>query len=141
MELTCLYCHTEIPDEKRANYEDVKLLANPEVLCVGCHGRITENQWHTRHLRKPPVEIANRIKELQEKFHIILPLDADGKITCATCHNPHQKGVIPDKRAGAKGAGEKFRHRLGDNMCVKCHPMRDRDLSEYPELRLLYKGQ
>ena len=66
MELTCLYCHTEIPDEKRANYEDVKLLANPEVLCVGCHGRITENQWHTRHLRKPPVEIANRIKEINE---------------------------------------------------------------------------
>jgi hypothetical protein len=52
-------------------------------------------------------------------------------------YNPHQKGVIPDKRAGANGAAEKFRHRLTDSMCVKCHPMRD--LIEYPELRLLYK--
>jgi len=134
IEAKCLYCHSEVPDENRANYEDVKLLVNAESICLGCHSRITENLWHTRHLRKPPLEISKRIEELKDKYHIILPLDPEGKITCATCHNPHQKGVIPDKRAGAKGAGEKFRHRLTDNMCVRCHPMRD--LSKYPELRL-----
>ena len=128
----CLYCHDEIPDEQRANYEDVKLLANPEVLCLGCHSKITVHQWHTRHLRKPPLEIEKRIKELRDRYEIILPLDPDGNITCSTCHNPHQKGVIPDKRVGAKGAGEKFRHRLTNNMCVKCHPMQD--LNKYPEL-------
>jgi hypothetical protein len=132
IEAKCLYCHNEVPDEKRANYEDIKLVANPEAVCLGCHSRITANQWHTRHMRKPPAEISKRIQELQEQYQIILPLDPDGKITCSTCHNPHQKGVIPDKRAGAKGAGEKFRHRLTDNMCVRCHPMQD--LSKYPEL-------
>ena len=133
IEAQCLYCHNEVPDENRANYEDVKLLANPELICLGCHSRITANLWHTRHLRKPPREILKRIEELQNRYHIILPLDPDGKIICSTCHNPHQKGVIPDKRAGAIGAGEKFRHRLTDNMCVRCHPMRD--MSKYPELR------
>jgi len=134
IESKCLYCHSEVPDENRANYEDVKLLTNGESICLGCHSRITENLWHTRHLRKPPLDISRRIEELKDRYHIILPLDPEGKITCATCHNPHQKGVIPDKRAGAKGAGEKFRHRLTDNMCVRCHPMRD--LSKYPELHL-----
>jgi len=128
----CLYCHDEIPDEQRATYEDIKLLGKPEMLCLGCHGRITVHQWHTRHIRKPPFEIEQRIQELRDQYDIILPLDPDGKITCSTCHNPHQKGVIPDKRLGARGAGEKFRHRLKDNMCVRCHPMQD--LSPYPEL-------
>jgi hypothetical protein len=132
IEVRCLYCHTEVPDEKRANSEDVKLRANPKEICLGCHGRITENQWHAKHLRKPPDQILKRIEELQDQYQVILPLDADGKITCPTCHNPHQKGVIPDKRAGAKGAGEKFRQRLTDNMCIRCHPMQD--LSKYPEL-------
>jgi len=128
----CLYCHADVPNEQHATYADIKLLGKPEMLCLGCHSRITEHQWHTRHIRKPPFEIEKRIKELREEYNIILPLDPDGKITCSTCHNPHQKGVIPDRRVGAIGAGEKFRHRLKDNMCVKCHPMQD--LSEYPEL-------
>jgi len=60
---------------------------------------------------------------MEEKFGIILPLDADGKMTCVTCHNPHQKGVIPPERAAAKGADSKFRHRLPDKMCTECHQM------------------
>jgi len=134
VEVKCLYCHSEVPDVKHANPEDVKLLAKAEVICLGCHSQVTENQWHTRHLRKPPPEIAKRIEELRQQYQIILPLDPDGKITCSTCHNPHEKGVIPDIRAGAKGAGEKFRYRLTDNLCVRCHPMRD--MSKYPELGL-----
>jgi hypothetical protein len=49
---------------------------------------------------------------------------------------PIKKASFPtDRQAGAKGAGEKFRLRLADNMCVKCHPMRD--LSKYPETTLM----
>jgi hypothetical protein len=132
IEASCLYCHSEVPDQKRANYEDVKLRANPKMICLGCHSIITENQWHTRHLRKPPEAILKRINELQTQYQIVLPLDSDGNITCATCHNPHEKGVIPDRRAGAKGAGEKFRQRLTDNICIRCHPMQD--LTQYPGL-------
>lgn len=128
----CLYCHAEVPDEQRATSEDIKLLAKPAILCLGCHSRMAADQWHTKHIRKPPFEIEKRIKELRDKYDIILPLDSDGKITCSTCHNPHEKGVIPDRRVAAKGAGEKFRHRLQDNMCIKCHPMQD--LRKYPEL-------
>jgi cytochrome c peroxidase len=64
------------------------------------------------------------MKQMQAEFKIVLPLDQDGKVICVTCHNPHQKGLIPDQRAGATGAGAIHRHRLAGNMCIKCHPMR-----------------
>jgi len=121
----CLYCHAEIPDVKKTTYEDVKLIANLEVLCTRCHFKEPKQFFHAKHLRKPSKEVAVSIKKMEVEYGIILPLSEEGKITCATCHNPHEKGVIPDKRAGATGAGEKKRWRLVDNMCIKCHPMRE----------------
>jgi hypothetical protein len=123
----CLYCHTEIPDEKRTGYQDAKLLGKLHLLCVRCHNEEVKQPFHARHLRKPSEQVTSRIQQLQDQHNIILALDENGKITCATCHNPHEKGVIPDIRAGAKGAGAKFRHRLSNNMCVKCHPMQTLD--------------
>jgi cytochrome c peroxidase len=64
------------------------------------------------------------MKQMEAELGIILPLNEDGKITCVTCHNPHEKGVISTERVGAKGAGEIHRHRLSGNMCIKCHQMR-----------------
>ena len=80
--------------------------------------------FHARHLRKPSDEVLSRIKQMEDQHGIILPLNGEGMISCATCHNPHEKGVIPDIRAGAKGAGEDKRQRLEEKMCIKCHPMR-----------------
>jgi hypothetical protein len=67
------------------------------------------------------------MKRLQVEYNIVLPLDRKGQITCATCHNPHQKGLIPDQRAGAGGAGAAHRHRIHENLCIKCHPMQSVD--------------
>lgn len=120
----CFYCHSELPDEKKTTSEDAKLVGDFGALCMGCHHKAAKQVLHMRHLRKPSDEILAHIRSLQTEFNIVLPLDGDGKITCVTCHNPHQKGLIPDTRAGAKGAGEKHRHRLTDNMCMRCHPMR-----------------
>lgn len=120
----CFYCHSELPDEKKTGYKDVKLIGNFGALCMGCHFRSAKQPLHVRHLRKPSNEVLAQIKRMQAEFNIVLPLDQDGQITCVTCHNPHQKGLIPDSRAGAKGAGETHRHRLSGNMCIKCHPMR-----------------
>ncbi len=116
----CLYCHVEKPDEKRATFKDVKLIGNLETLCQRCHAE-RKHPASSNHLRKPSDKTLAIMKEGEKKFTIILPLDYDGKVTCATCHNPHEKGVIPDKRAGAKGASEKYRHRLPGKMCMACH--------------------
>ncbi len=120
----CLYCHTTVPDASHTTYREVKLIGSFGELCKGCHYLTARQPLHVRHLRKPTLEVVQRMKEMQAQYKIVLPLDQDGKVTCVTCHNPHQKGLIPDQRAGATGAGAVHRHRLAGNLCIKCHPMR-----------------
>ena len=116
----CLYCHIEKPDEVHATFKDVKLVGNLEILCQRCHGE-RSHPAGKNHLRKPSEMTLAVMKQEAEKFNIVLPLDYDGKITCSTCHNPHERGVIPAERAGAKGASERFRHRLPGSICLACH--------------------
>jgi len=125
IENKCLYCHTEKPDEKISNFEEIKLIGDLEVLCFRCHYK--QSQLHpinANHLVTPPDKIIDNMKATEKQYGIILPLNYEGKITCPTCHNPHERGVIPRDRASAKGASEKYRLRLsGENMqiCVACH--------------------
>ena len=122
----CLYCHSAVPDTKQTSAKNAALIGNMKTLCIRCHMQAPRQDFHAKHLRKPTPEVLARMKQLEGQLNIILPLNKDGMITCATCHNPHEKGVIPDVRAGAKGAGEKWRQRLTDTntLCIKCHPMR-----------------
>lgn len=120
----CLYCHTDVPDATHATYREVKLIGRYGELCKGCHYSTAKQAFHARHLRKPVRAVAERMQQVQAQFNIVLPLDQNGSVTCVTCHNPHQKGLIPDQRAGAKGAGMSHRHRLPGNLCIKCHTMR-----------------
>ena len=120
----CLYCHSEIPDAKQTTARDAKLIGHLEPLCVRCHTKVPGQDFHATHRRKPTHEILTRIQQLESQQNIILPLSEEGELTCATCHNPHEKGVIPDIRAGAAGAGEEKRNRLEEKICLKCHPMR-----------------
>lgn len=123
IELTCLYCHLEIPEAKQAEFKDIKLIGNLDMICNRCHKKAGEQSLHARHLRKPSAKVAASIKQLENKFGIILPFNEEGKITCATCHNPHERGVIPSEKAGAKGADEENRHRIPENICMQCHQM------------------
>ncbi|MBI4849732.1 MAG: hypothetical protein HY808_14375 [Nitrospirae bacterium] len=121
----CLYCHTEKPDEKRATFQEVKLIGDLEVLCFRCHFK--QSQLHpinANHLRTPSDKTLMTMKESEKKYGIILPLNYEGKITCPTCHNPHEKGIIPGEKPSSQGASEKYRLRLaGRNLqiCVACH--------------------
>jgi hypothetical protein len=61
-------------------------------------------------------------KELFEsEYDVSLPLGTNDTVVCASCHNPHQIGVILRKNVGAT-TGE---HRLvlEDSwlMCTACH--------------------
>ncbi len=119
----CLYCHTEIPDQKQDRFEDPKLIGDLGPLCQRCHIRMAMRSGSFSHLAKPSAETLARIRKTEEEFYATLPLDAQGKTTCATCHNPHDKGVISAEKPAAKGAGSTHRLRLPDPMCKWCHPM------------------
>jgi hypothetical protein len=116
----CLYCHVEKPNVEFSTFEDVELVGNLEVLCQRCHGE-RDHPSGKNHLRVPSANTLRIMREGERLFNIVLPLDDNGKVSCPTCHNPHEKGVIPAERAGAKGASEKFRHRLPGNICMACH--------------------
>jgi len=121
---TCLICHKEKPDEKHATFKDVTFIGNIEMICRRCHpiaGNHSGNHDHMKDI--PSAKGLKRIKLVEAKFHTVLPLDESGKMTCVTCHNPHEKGVIPENSPGAKGAGSKHRHRLPKDLCKECHQM------------------
>jgi hypothetical protein len=117
----CVYCHTEKPDEKKARYKDVELIGDLEVLCQRCHMISGNHAGNFDHMVKPSARMLSVMKNMEEKFGIILPLDSEGKMTCATCHNPHDTGVIPPESPASKGAGSKYRHRLPERLCIECH--------------------
>ncbi len=132
IEEKCLYCHESKPDEQHATYsgsgihaEVVTLIGKLDVLCYRCHYKQSHHHpINAEHFKQPPAAIADNMKRTEKRHGIILPLDKEGKITCATCHNPHERGVIPPGRPAAKGAGEKYRLRLpgrSGQICQGCH--------------------
>lgn len=120
----CLICHKDKPDEKHATFKDVTFVGDIEQMCRRCHRIAGNHSGNTDHMKKvPSAKGLKRIKAMEKKFNVRLPLNENGKMTCITCHNPHQKGVIPTESPGARGAGSKYRHRLPENICKECHQM------------------
>ena len=117
----CLFCHTERPDENRDRYQDVKFIGDLEMICQRCHVIRGNHSGNVNHLVKPSTKALARMQAMEKEFGIILPLDKNGRLTCITCHNPHDKGVIRADSPAAKGAGSKYRHRLPGRLCLECH--------------------
>ena len=122
--VTCLICHKEKPDEKHATFKEVTFIGNIETMCRRCHHIAGNHSGNIDHMGLIPSPAGlKKIKIVEVKYNVRLPLDENGKMTCITCHNPHEKGVIPESSPGAKGAGSKYRHRLPENLCQECHQM------------------
>ncbi len=117
----CLFCHTQKPDETKATFSSIKLIGGLEMLCQGCHNISDKHPAGKPHLVRPTLEYQVRMRRLEAQYGIVLPLGENGRLTCITCHNPHETGVISKPLAGAKGAGEKLRHRLPKVFCAECH--------------------
>lgn len=63
------------------------------------------------------------IERNEKKMEVTIPLVPRKRITCSTCHNPHQKGIIKYEPS-AKGAGSPNRLRLSrPALCFVCHRM------------------
>jgi predicted CXXCH cytochrome family protein len=91
----CDMCHLPHQGEMAG-----KILLNKPLqeLCVSCHRDRVGRGEHKVGIR-PLVTV----KEL--------PLDADGKITCITCHDPHD----------TRGFGMLLRAPRFSDFCIKCH--------------------
>jgi hypothetical protein len=120
----CLYCHKKKPNEKTATYNEVAFIGNVGALCRRCHPIKGNHPGDFNHMAKPPsAKALAHMAVMETTYDIILPLAPDGKMTCITCHNPHQKGVVAANKPAAKGAGSKYRERLPGILCIECHQM------------------
>jgi hypothetical protein len=80
---------TEKPDENRDRYQDVQFIGDLEMICQRCHVIRGNHAGNVNHLVKPSTKALARMQAMEQKFGIILTLDKNGRLTCITCHNPH----------------------------------------------------
>lgn len=117
----CLYCHVIKPDELRESFDDVKLVGGLLEVCQRCHMKSVNHPANANHIVVPSPGLLSKIKTTEKQFNIVLPLDYNGRIFCGTCHNPHQRGVIPSENVGSSGAIEMYGQRFLGKMCIACH--------------------
>jgi predicted CXXCH cytochrome family protein len=130
-EYSCLVCHeTDKGLNAAKDIKDVTFHVKDNLIriCRSCHELVahpSSNFTFTKkgvpnHLVVPSKAMKTVMAKSEKKEQVVLPLDPlTGKIFCATCHNPHERGVIKNP-AGAKGADEKQRLRTR-NICTNCH--------------------
>lgn len=133
----CYVCHSVTPDRKAAkSIADVRfnVLEKLEQLCTGCHPWRNHpgGKWASfgksakgngpNHLTVPPEKIRKRLEAHQKKYDISMPLEPDtGRIFCATCHNPHERGVQYQRQADKGADGVKRLRRGRYEICSACH--------------------
>ncbi|WP_169311140.1 cytochrome c3 family protein [Thermodesulfatator indicus] len=121
----CLLCHSSVPDpEHNFGLKDIKFaMKDPDECCIGCHPGYEKNHpaGYTHTGVKPSKKIKKAIDTSIERIGVEIPL-YNGRIICATCHNPHQEGVIKFK-AAATGSLQynKLRLKATTEMCLACH--------------------
>ena len=132
---TCLVCHKGVPDiDKTKSIKDVTLRVEGEFkeLCYRCHtvkphpeaqgaGASMSGITAPNHLIEPPKIIQQNLRLSMKEADITMPFDPKtGKVTCVTCHNPHQRGLLAGR--GNWGADSQTRLRSeGTDICQFCH--------------------
>ena len=146
---TCLWCHVNVPDSGSdlTKLTFRKLRSSGPELCSNCHSvpaghpagnphmqttPPTQMQWYMSAYEMEPgmhlpfnqlleyVQAANRVPQS-------FPMDEQGRITCWSCHNPHEKGLLPvwnPRSFGAepqKATNHRLRAHAGDLACRACH--------------------
>jgi len=119
----CLICHAKTPDPKVDRTKDVLFRADVAFLCWRCHSLMPQPMLNTHVLMKPSENMLKDIEQNEREMKVTIPLVPRNRITCSTCHNPHEKGVIIYEPS-AKGADSPDRLRLQTpDLCLVCHKM------------------
>ncbi|MBI5888804.1 MAG: hypothetical protein HZB82_08870 [Deltaproteobacteria bacterium] len=131
----CIICHRNVPDlKKEKSISDVTLRYANEMkdLCLGCH--IDRKHPGTEgasvmmsaaeapdHLVVPSQTVKQNLRLMLKSTPTIFPFDPKtGKVTCVTCHNPHEKGLQSGKAGWGAGSFKRLRAE-GDDICQYCH--------------------
>lgn len=119
----CLVCHAKTPDPKVDRTRDVVFRADVAFLCWRCHSLMAQPPLNRHILMKPSANMLRDIEHYEREMEVTIPLVPRERITCSTCHNPHEKGVITYEPS-ARGADEPQRIRLqSPAICLVCHKM------------------
>jgi hypothetical protein len=119
----CLVCHAKMPDPRVDRTKDVVFRADVAFLCWRCHSVMSKAILNRHVLSKPPLSMLRYLEQNEQKLSVTIPLVPRDRITCSTCHNPHQKGIIIYPPS-AKGADSPDRLRLpSPTLCTVCHEM------------------
>lgn len=105
----CLYCHEDVHEmrDQRREPNQLKLRLPAEKLCFGCHLKTPHLNAVEHQDAKPKDEMKKHMQAKADEQGILLPLAADGKVTCISCHSPHPEGVMkPGNPAGAQVSGD-----------------------------------
>ncbi len=115
----CLYCHVVMPNVS-AGSEGLRYTDTYTSLCISCH-QVVEHPSSTNHMKALTRVMRTNLLEYEERRKVRLPMDEDGGVTCVTCHNPHERGLL--KGPGGIGADEAKRLRLTtyNEQCTPCH--------------------
>lgn len=113
----CLYCHVTLPAAGVPG-DSLRFTDTLTALCSSCHQAPPHPQ--VDHLRPLPQTMRLNLRDYEELRMVRLPLD-DGAVTCVTCHNPHERGLL--KGPAGIGADEDKRLRLTtyNEQCTPCH--------------------
>jgi hypothetical protein len=144
---TCTWCHRGVPDVNAPPDPGgpQALRAKGADLCRNCHTVAADHpvRAHMGSLPPAPMMWYMSAYELKSKMRLpfprlleyartaqraprSIPLDEGGRITCYSCHNPHEKGLLPDWDPRSIGAEPKqaVNHRVRSRqgpLCVVCH--------------------
>ncbi len=100
----CEFCHATRPDPKKSKeQQDVKFKGDIVLLCIRCH----DDSPHPAGIDHTGLKTPERLVEVKVTMPKSFPLDHRGRVTCATCHDPH---------AGGDQRGD-----LGMTFCSNCH--------------------
>jgi hypothetical protein len=114
----CWYCHVGSGGTGPVPGTDLQLLQGE--LCLKCHKDVKHEREHMGRSvlhNRLKMDTAAALASFQAGSGVVLPLDPEGRVACATCHSPN-----PACSRGAPPASKLLRA-AKERICYACHDL------------------